>query len=247
MSVTSGFFNSVNGDRTYNADDLNNFFNGILNDGVFKNYDGELAVTVGSGMSVNVAGGKAIVFGKYIKNTGSTSFEIAAGGTQPRYDAIVIGVNLENRTGDIYVKQGTPAASPSYPSMFNTVNMKEICLAYVYVPANATSISSSNITDTRSDESICGWVKFSNISARLNVLRNNVTVNTSGTNTVSIGIPEFAAGIDTLFVYLNGLLMIETNEYIVNGTGSTASIELVNAISGTENNVFSFVVFKMEV
>jgi hypothetical protein len=41
--------------------------------------------------------------------------------------------------------------------------------------------------------------------------------------------------------------MIETNEYIVNGTGSTASIELVNAISGTQDNVFSFVVLKMEV
>lgn len=247
MSITSGFFNSINGDRKYNADDINEYYKGVLDDGIVKHYDVDLKVEATSDMTVNVTGGKAICLGKYVKNTGTLELAIEAGESQPRYDAIVVGVDLENRSANIYVKKGTAAADPGYPTIINTDLNKELCLAYVYVAANATSISDADITDTRSDELICGWVKFSNISANLNVLRNNVTVTTAGTNTVSIGIPEFAADVDTLFVYLNGLLMIETSEYTVNGTGSAASINLVNSIVGTLDNVFSFVVFKMEV
>ena len=105
MSITSGFFNSINGDRKYNADDINEFFVGVLNDGIIKHYDSELEVEAGSDMTVNVKGGKAICLGKYIKNTGFLSLPIEASEDQPRYDAIVVGVDLENRTADIYVKK----------------------------------------------------------------------------------------------------------------------------------------------
>lgn len=247
MSVTGGFFNSVNGDRTYNADDLTNFFDGILDDGVFRGYDDSLQVTAGTGLNVTVGGGKAIAFGKYVKNTGNLTLSIDGGGSQPRYDAVVVGVDLEDRTANIYVKQGTPSSSPAYPTILNTENTKELCLAYIYVSAGATSITDSNITDKREDNTVCGYVKFSNISANLNVYRNNVTVNTAGTDNVPIGIDEFDADNDTLFVYQNGLLMVEVDEYMVNGTGSTASIDLANDIEGTNNNIFSFIVMKMTI
>lgn len=247
MSITSGFFNSINGDRKYNADDINEYYKGILDDGVVKHYDADLKVEAGSDMTVNVMGGKAICLGKYVKNTGALELAIEAGESQPRYDAIIVGVDLETRSANIYVKKGTAAADPSYPAIINTDLNKELCLAYVYVAANATSISDTDIIDSRSDELICGWVKFSNISANLNVLRNNVTITTAGTSNIVIGIPEYNASTDQLFVYLNGLLMVETDEYTVNGTGSAASINLVNAIQETNSNVFTFVVFKMEI
>lgn len=248
MSVESGFFNSVNGDRTYNADNISNFFGGILNDGVFKNYNGDLAVTAGSGLSVNVAGGKAMIFSKYILNTGQLNLPLAGASSMPRYDAVVIGVDLENRIGEIYIKTGTPGVTPSYPTILNTDNAKELCLAYVYVAAGATTIINANIIDSRSDTSVCGYIKFTNISANLNVLRNNVNITANDTINVSIGIPSFDAATDTLFVYLNGILMIETNEYVIKGTGSTASIDLAEKIiDGSGNNVFTFIVFKMEI
>ena len=37
MSVTSGFFNSLHGDRRYNAEQMSAIFDGIINDGVFAN------------------------------------------------------------------------------------------------------------------------------------------------------------------------------------------------------------------
>lgn len=246
MSTTSGFFNSVNGDRTYNADDLTNFFDGVLNDGVFKNYDASLAVSAGTGMAVSVAGGKALVFGKYILNTGALSLTLEGSGTLPRYDAVVCGVDMEERTGTIYIKTGTEASSPSYPSLLNTANTKEICLAYIYVGAGVTAITTENITDTRADESVCGFVKLTNVAASLNVFRNNVEITTAGTSTVSIGIPEFDAENDQLFVYLNGTLLQLTNEYTISGTGSAASIELIYAIQETNDNWMTFVVYKLE-
>ena len=37
MSITSGFYNSYNGDRRYNAEQMSAIFDGIINDGVFSN------------------------------------------------------------------------------------------------------------------------------------------------------------------------------------------------------------------
>lgn len=246
MSTTSGFFNSINGDRTYNADDLTNFFDGVLNDGVFKNYDASLEVSAGTGMAVSVGGGKALVFGKYILNTGALELTLEGSGTLPRYDAVVCGVDLEERTGTIYIKTGTEASSPSYPALINTASTKEICLAYIYVGAGVTSIITANITDTRADESVCGFVKLTNVAASLEVFRNNVEITTAGTSTVSIGIPEFDAENDQLFVYLNGTLLQLTNEYTISGTGSAAQIELIHAIQETNDNWITFVVYKLE-
>lgn len=35
MAVTYGFFNSVNGDRTYNADQISDYFLKLISNGVF--------------------------------------------------------------------------------------------------------------------------------------------------------------------------------------------------------------------
>lgn len=40
MSITFGFFNSVDGDRVYNADDFNSCIDAIASDGIFKRNGG---------------------------------------------------------------------------------------------------------------------------------------------------------------------------------------------------------------
>ena len=37
MAISSGFYNSVNGDRTYDADQFGSLFDGIIAPGVFPN------------------------------------------------------------------------------------------------------------------------------------------------------------------------------------------------------------------
>ena len=156
MAVTYGFFDSVNADRRYNAEQMDELFDGIVNQGVFQSLGGGLAVSAGSGLAVNVATGKAIIQKRWVKNDSTLALAIsAASATYPRYDAVVIKYDGASRLVSIYVKEGSPAASPAYPSMTRSGTTYEMCLAYVYVAANATSVT---VTDKRSDSTVCGWV-----------------------------------------------------------------------------------------
>ena len=60
MSVTCGFFNSSNGDRKYNADQMSSYFEGLVSDGVYENVGDALIVKAGDGMQVIVGEGRAI-------------------------------------------------------------------------------------------------------------------------------------------------------------------------------------------
>lgn len=244
MSVSCGFFNSVDGDRVYNADDLSNFFSGVLDDGVIKGYDGGLVVSASSGTTVSVAGGKAVCLGKYIKNIGTYELTLSAGGTQPRYDAIVVGTDLSERTATIYVKKGTESSSPAYPTILDTDTVKELCLAYIYVGAGATSIVAANITDKRADESVCGYCHFTNVSDQLATYRNTAALS-FGDDTATIGIDEYGAN-STLLVYLNGYLLTAGTDYTVSGSGSTATVTLAHAMLTNNDNVLEFVVQNIE-
>ena len=155
MAVTYGFFNSINGDRKYNADQMSDYFRGIVNEGVFQHLNGGLAVVAGTGMEVTVATGRAIVQNKWVQNDAAFPLTIeAASDTYGRKDAVVIRLSYTNRNISIVVKTGTPAASPTAPSMTRNSTTYEMALAYVNVSAGATSVT---VTDKRSDTTVCGW------------------------------------------------------------------------------------------
>ena len=174
MAVTYGFFNSVNGDRKYNAEQMSEYFRGIINEGVYQHLDGGLAVTAGTGLAVNVAAGRAIIQNRWIQNSAAMSLTIAAASeTYARKDAVVIRLNWSSRAISIVVKTGTPAASPVAPSMTRNATTYEMALAYVNVAANATSVT---VTDKRSDSTVCGWVTVAQstsgeVDAQLNAMK----------------------------------------------------------------------------
>lgn len=225
MSITSGFFNSVNGDKKYNADDINEYYKGILNDGVVKHYDADLKVEAASDMTVNVMGGKAICLGKYVKNTGALELAIEAGESQPRYDAIVVGVDLETRSANIYVKKGTAAADPSYPTIVNTDLNKELCLAYVYISANATSISNTDIIDSRSNAMVCGYVRLSSIE-----VNPSVTYTYDDNNDTYICDKTYAEIIDMLN---NGIVpIVYIKHFIFNDQRDNIAIDISKHVDG---------------
>lgn len=158
MAITYGFFNSVNGDRVYNADQMSEYFNGLVSDGVYEEVGDGLQVVPHSGMTVNVSTGRAIVRSKWLENDAALTVDITqAHPTLNRYTAVIIRLDVTNREITITTKDGTAAASPAKPSMTDNVTTKELCLAYVYIKAGATSITAANIQDMRSS-SKCGWV-----------------------------------------------------------------------------------------
>lgn len=65
MTIKCGFFNSKNGDRKYNADDFNKYFNKIISDGVFSNPSDNLQVKATDSMHVTIEAGEARIKGHY--------------------------------------------------------------------------------------------------------------------------------------------------------------------------------------
>lgn len=159
MSVTCGFFNSSNGDRKYNADQMSSYFEGLVSDGVYENVGDALIVKAGDGMQVIVGEGRAIVRSKWFKNDASRIINLnPAHVTLNRYTAICLRLDLENRKVDFYTKDSADATTPIKPTMEDSSTIKELCLAYVYVGRGVTAITQNNIEDTRADTNICGWV-----------------------------------------------------------------------------------------
>lgn len=161
MAITYGFFNSLNGDRVYNADDMSEYFKGLISDGVYENVGGALQVLASAtpDMNVNVQTGRAIINSKWLENDAVEVLPItAAHVTLNRYTAVVIHLDMSARTITLITKDGTPASTPTKPTLTNGSTVKEFCLAYVYVAAGATAITQANITDNRANTNECGWI-----------------------------------------------------------------------------------------
>ena len=157
MAVTYGFFNSVDGDRKYDADQMSNYFEGLVGDGVLKNVDNELQVVASSGLTIAVKSGRAIIKNKWLKNNSLHFIEITPDSSYPYIELIVIDYDYSERKVSINTVKGTPASSPVAPSITRTDDRYMLVLASILVPANASAISQSNITDKRAT-SDCGWV-----------------------------------------------------------------------------------------
>ena len=158
MAITYGFFNSINGDRKYNAANIGRYLHGIVSSGVYADTSSSLQVLASDGRTVHVQAGRAMLDYHYMENDAPLALTLAAGSTQDRYDAVVAVLDVKARLCDIVIREGQPAASPKVPVVQRSDDMKEYMLAYVYIPKYATTITQENITDTRPDNSVCGWV-----------------------------------------------------------------------------------------
>lgn len=154
-------------DRTYGAEQLRDVYQTFFSNGVFMQAgDPSLLVSAGSGMSVEVAPGRCNVQGTIGVEKSARSLVLQAASSADRIDTVVLrwDTELDVRSIDLYVKQGTAGASPRPPELTRNELMWELGLANVYVTANSTSVSASRITDTRLDTARCGIVTpFSSI------------------------------------------------------------------------------------
>lgn len=150
MTYTSGFFNSVNHDRTYDADAFGSMFDGVINDGVFHTWGDGMVVTAVGGMTVAVGTGRAWFNHTWTVVTADERLTLAASSpSMPRIDAVVLRVDKSTsvRRNRIYIKQGQASGSPSRPQLENTSTVREYVLADIRVNNGATAISQSNVTN----------------------------------------------------------------------------------------------------
>lgn len=151
MSVTSGFFNSSNHDRKYDARQFSSLFDGIITDGVFAAIGSALAVTAtGTNMQVRVGTGKAWFNQTWTNNDSILILPVeAAHVAYNRIDAVVLEVNesASVRANNIKIVKGTASSSPQRPTMANTTTIHQHALAYISVKVGATSIKNADITN----------------------------------------------------------------------------------------------------
>lgn len=152
------FFNSINSDRTYNAESFEQWLKKFFISGVFQ---GDMQVTAQStpDMTVNVAAGYANLDGKPARWDSANTMTLAtASGVYNRIDTIVLRRDDTTRTISIEVVTGTAALNPYPTPPTRNADTYELVLAQIFVGVGATSITQANITDTRLDSDICGYV-----------------------------------------------------------------------------------------
>lgn len=148
MAVTYGFYNSLNKDRVYNAEQMSSIFNGIITDGVFASIGGSLMPISGTGMQVVVKTGKCWFNSTWTLNDALLPLDIpAADVSLTRIDAVVVEINsaVNTRANTIKVIKGTPSANPAKPALTNTETLHQYALGYITVSAGVTSITADKI------------------------------------------------------------------------------------------------------
>lgn len=156
MSVSSGFFNSLNGDRKYNAAQMSAIFDGLIIDGVFASIGTAFAVKAAGGLTVNVGVGKA-----WFDHTWTVNDSILPM-TAPeaevlldRIDAVVLEVNGTESVRENTIKfvKGNPSSTPSRPTLTNEGNVHQYPLCYIYRKYGTAVINQADITPMVGTES----------------------------------------------------------------------------------------------
>lgn len=150
MAVTYGFYNSYEGDRKYDAEQVSSLFDGLIGDGVHESIGGQLLVKSISGMNIKIQTGRAWFNHTWTLNDAEITMAVpAANPIQTRIDAVVLTVDSTKsiRANKFEYVTGTPSASPKRPTLTNTDYVHQHALAYITVNPNVTSITQASITN----------------------------------------------------------------------------------------------------
>lgn len=156
MSVSSGFFNSLNGDRKYNAAQMSAIFDGLIIDGVFASIGTAFAVKAAGGLTVNVGIGKAWFDHTWTVNDSILPMTASeAEVLLDRIDAVVLEVNGTESVRENTIKfvKGNPSSAPSRPTLTNEGNVHQYPLCYIYRKYGTAVINQADITPMVGTES----------------------------------------------------------------------------------------------
>ena len=243
MALESGFFNSANGDRLYNADDMSRYFEHIMSSGIYKRITNCFKVSASGGMTLTVAPGAGLINCRWFRaDTAETVTVPTANAVLPRFDVVVARLDMSDavRSISLQVVSGAPAATPTAPEPIRTAEMHDLVLALVYVPAGASEITEANLTDVRSNDWYCGYVQSLVDTPVMQSLRSRYKAPVNNTVNVPINIVGYNANVDILNVYVEGFRMAPDVEYTFNEARSMVTLmEPVDA-----NTIIDIEVFK---
>lgn len=159
MAEKSGFFNAMETssgvyDRVYDAEDFAQYFATFIRNGVFLNPADQLKVVPKTGLTVTVKAGKAFIDGYWYELDEDMDITLSVNGTTNAVNDLILCVlDKSSRTISVTKRENV---SVSYPTNNGTVH--ELVLAIVSVGVGVSTLNSGNITDTRPDNTYCGYV-----------------------------------------------------------------------------------------
>lgn len=150
MTISYGFYDSLNGDRTYTALEFSSMFDGIVADGIFASVGDGFGVTADTGMDILVGSGRAWFNSTWTANDSAISLTVdAADPTFDRIDTVVIEVDSDPlvRANTVKIVKGTPSATPVAPTLAATATKHQYALADILVGAAVIEITALDITN----------------------------------------------------------------------------------------------------
>lgn len=154
-------------DRAVGSDVLRSILSNYYSNGVFGISNTncfKVVASNGGGMTLTVQPGACIINGATAYNKDETRITLANGEALPRIDTIVLRLddNKAQRSIRVEVIKGIAQSQPTKPSHVREGAVYDLVLANVLVKANVATITNANITDTRIDKSVCGFVSAIN-------------------------------------------------------------------------------------
>lgn len=119
--------------------------------GVIRGFDNQFGpFGDSSGMQVKVGTGQCFMRGHFGKGTSQKTLPIAAAhATLARKDAVILRADFTDNNIELDVITGTPAGSPTIPTLTTNDSLWETMIAVVDVPAAAVTITAGNVVDYR--------------------------------------------------------------------------------------------------
>jgi hypothetical protein len=148
MAFSYGFYNSLNHDRTYDAEDVSRLFDGLITDGIIGAIGDTFAVKESTGSSVTVGSGRAWFNHSWSYNDTQMVVDCGSAGViLDRYDAVILEMDCSSdvRANSIKVIHGDESSAPVKPKMKNDEFVNQYPLAYILRKAGLDSITQSSI------------------------------------------------------------------------------------------------------
>ena len=148
---------------TYSAEDVATYLC-TRTSGVYAK-DSNFAVSITGTRQITIAPGLAWINYDDFKGVSVCSREDTvltvpdADNTLNRVDRVVLQFDTSSNLTVIRLKTGTPAVAAQPPDILQNHNQYELGLCTVSVPAGSSVITAADITDTRTDEAVCGLMR----------------------------------------------------------------------------------------
>ena len=148
---------------TYSAEDVATYLC-TRTSGVYAK-DSNFAVSITGTRQITIAPGLAWINYDDFKGVSVCSREDTvltvpdADNTLNRVDRVVLQFDTSSNLTVIRLKTGTPAVAAQPPDILQNHNQYELGLCTISVPAGSAAVTSADITDTRTDEAVCGLMR----------------------------------------------------------------------------------------